>query len=243
MGIKTRMGGAIAVGAAVALVGATVAVAEPGVGQPGLQTDPIVLDYLLTQNDDGPIPVQFWAEGNNQCEVTFTVVNRTNSDSYLVDFIVDGEDPKTIEDDMSHPTYQFGTINKGPYKGTHVGDRTLGRRGVYPEPSGIPRGTPLENGKNEGLKVLNDPLTTTATIDLRDLQDLPNPEADAHTITYQQIGGPDHGIHGVQSDMPVFTTEVTGCADGGFWGSLEDHFGSGSAGSLHGISHQHHHHR
>ena len=73
-------------------------------------------------------------------------------------------------------------------------------------------------------------------INLRDLPGLPNPHADAHTITYQQIAGPEHGYYGVQSDMPVFTTEVTGCANP--FGSFDSGSIIGSVGvfgSLHSL--------
>ena len=99
------MGGraALALCTSVAVIGATGAFAD--VGEPGLQTDQIVLDYLTEKyDDDGPIPVQFWAEGNDRCEVTFTVINRTNSTSYLVDFIVDDEDPMGVEDGVNRDT-------------------------------------------------------------------------------------------------------------------------------------------
>ena len=95
---------------------------------------------------------------------------------------------------------------------------------------------------NVKFTATNEPVTSTNTIDLRDLPNPPNPEADTHTITYQQIGGPDHGFGGVQSDMPVFTTEVSGCAaPAGPWGSLEDLFGSGSAGSVDVLTRLFHH--
>lgn len=235
------MGGraALALCTSVAVIGATGAFAD--VGEPGLQTDQIVLDYLTEKyDDDGPIPVQFWAEGNDRCEVTFTVINRTNSTSYLVDFIVDDEDPMGVEDGVNRDTWDF-KINKGPYKGTDIGPRTLGWVGVRSESSG-PHWGKGDDGVNVKFTATNEPVTSTNTIDLRDLPNPPNPEADTHTITYQQIGGPDHGFGGVQSDMPVFTTEVSGCAaPAGPWGSLEDLFGSGSAGSVDVLTRLFHH--
>lgn len=237
---KIRLMVSITAAVGIALAAPATALAEGNVGDPGLRTDPLVLQYLQnTHQDGGPIPVQFWAEGNDNCQVDFTIVNRTNSDSYLVDYVVDNENPLEIPDDRQPNrangdyVWDFKDINKGPYKGTHVGERSLGRVALYPDPSGPPRGSVVD-GKTVGLKTLGEPVTATTTVNLRDLPGLPNPEADNHTITYQQIAGPDHGINGVQSDMPVFTTEVTGCANP--FGSL----GSGSiVGSLGAFSSLH----
>lgn len=205
----------------VALAAPGTALAEGNVGDPGLQKDPIVTDWLLENyQDDGPIPVQFWAVGNDNCQLDITVVNRSNSPSYRVDYVVDGEDPTKIPDEREAKraagdyTYDFGAIRKGPYAGQgEFGTRTMGRTGVVVKFSGDEYGTAIEgSNKKVPLEMLGDPVTTEETVNLHDLPGLPNPDADSHTITYQQILGPDHGFYGVQSKMPVFTTEVTGCA-------------------------------
>lgn len=70
-----------------------------------------------------------------------------------------------------------------------------------------------------------DPVTSTLTVNLRDLDDLPNPEAGEHTIEYRLIYGP-HTPH--RDDPNVYETTVTGCAEptGPVAGSV------GSLGSL-----------
>lgn len=221
-----RTGAAVAALAMGLAMSPAIANAEDApVGGPGLKADDKVLTHLKeTYQDDGPIPVAFWAEGNDKCEVTFTVVNRTASDKYHVDYVIDDEKaPEHTEED--HPTgktYDFKKLTAGPYSGTEIGERTIGRIGVRGKASGT--SGPVSNAES----ALRAPETTTNTVKLKELKDLPNPEADKHVITYQQINGPVRGDFGIQSNLPVFTTEVTGCATPDPLGSLGS---SDSAGS------------
>lgn len=233
--------------ASIALAAPGTALADANVGDPGLQRDPVVTDWLMEKyGDDGPIPVQFWAEGTNNCELELTVVNRTNSPSYRIDYVIDNEDPTKIPDERAEKraageyTYNFGAIRKGPYAGLgEFGTRTMGRLGSVVNFDGPGYGTAIEGSdKKVPLKMRGEPVITEETVNLHELPGLPNPTADAHTVTYQQILGPDHGLDGVQSKMPVFTTEVTGCATStGSLGSASLANPFGSLNSLSAILH------
>ncbi len=230
-----RTGAAVAALALGLAMSPAIANAEDApVGEPGLKTDSKVVEFNKQYGVEGDIPVAFWAEGNDKCEVTFTVVNRTASDQYHVDYLIDDEKApaKVAESDPAYPsgeTYDFGKLTAGPYEGTDIGVRTIGRIGVRGKSSGEP------GGVSDVQSTFRDPVTNTNTVKLHDLKDLPNPKADKHVITYQQINGPVRGDFGIQSDMPVFSTEVTGCATPDPLGSLGSSDSAGSSfGSMFG---------
>lgn len=174
-------------------------------------------------------PVQFWAEGNNLCEVTFHTRNTTNA-TYIVDYIVDDEDPASLAGQPGIWS-TAGLVVNVTIDGTPT-SRTVGRRGLATD-ADEPHFQASTPG-NPGVGYVRDrePVYTTATIGLRDLALLPNAGADAHTVTYQVTLGPDtrdKGWDPVTKTFALFTRNVTGCADNGGSGS-----GSGSSGSSSG---------
>ena len=64
------------------------------------------------QQDEGP--VQFSAEGNDNCEVVFTVQNQTNSRFYTIDYQIDGE----------FDGHEDGTWAERMHAGNDTGDTT-----------------------------------------------------------------------------------------------------------------------
>lgn len=178
------------------------------------------------QQDEGP--VQFSAEGGDNCEVIFTVQNQTNSKFYTIDYQIDGE----------FDGHEDGTWDERKHAGSESGDI---RWGAHSE---IADDTDEFQAGVTGYVSNLDPVTSTKTVNLRDLDDLPNPEADEHTIQYRLIYGP-HTPH--RDDANIYTTSVTGCADSTdpsdgsvgsaeLFGSLKSLIGSidfgGSLGSL-----------
>ncbi|MCW4354138.1 hypothetical protein ONR57_12590 [Hoyosella sp. YIM 151337] len=112
----------------------------------------------LAQKTDGP--VRFSAVGNDQCEVTFTIENDTNSRFYTIDYLIDDEQPTGPD---------FGT---GP-----TGRRVLNSAAQEPlGPPGYVRNRPTE--------------VSTVTVDLREVEDRPNVGADSYLIRYRMILGP-----------------------------------------------------
>lgn len=161
------------------------------------------------QQDEGP--VQFSAEGNDNCEVVFTVQNQTNSKYYQMDYQIDSE----------FDGHDGVTWAERMHDAAQNGDSRWGLS------SGIAEGTEEFKVGGAGYVSNLDPFTTTKTVNLRDLDDLPYPESDEHTIQYRLIWGP-HTAH--RDDANVYETTVTGCDDStvpgeGAFGSL-DIFGS-----------------
>ena len=148
------------------------------------------------QQDEGP--VRFSAEGNDQCEVTFTIENETNSRYYTIDFMVDDEFTYWQED--SH------------YSVTRFALSSDAETPLFPEDT-------------NSYAADRDPVTSERTIDLRDLYNRPNPDADEHTISYRMIRGP---VTAHRDDESVYTTEVSGCADDG----ADEDSGQGSLGGV-----------
>lgn len=155
------------------------------------------------QQDEGP--VQFNAVGNDQCEVTFTIENRTNSEDYTVDYMIDDEFANW-KTDKHYSVTRFALSSKAE--------------------------APLWGG---GIPYVSDrePVVNNRTIDLKTVENLPNPDSDTHTISYRLIRGP-HVDH--RDDDNVYTTDVSGCADGGSGGLVGSIIGSvdvfGSLGTL-----------
>lgn len=152
-------------------------------------------------------PVRFFAQGNDQCEVTFTIVNRTNA-FYNIDFIIDDEDPASL---VGVPGGYSGGLTGSTVKNTVKGVtkiRYVGRPGVQAQPSSptMPPSTKYESDR--------DPVTTTRTRNILEQAWLPNPTSDTHTITYQVVLGP-HAPHKgwdpVAQDFVTYTTDVSGC--------------------------------
>ena len=144
------------------------------------------------QQDEGP--VQFSAEGNDNCEVVFTVQNQTNSRFYTIDYQIDGE----------FDGHEDGTWAERMHAGNDTGDI---RWGAHSE---IADDTVEFQSGGPGYVSNLDPVTSTLTVNLRDLDDLPNPEAGERTIEYRLIYGP-HTPH--RDDPNVYETTVTGCAE------------------------------
>ena len=156
------------------------------------------------QQDEGP--VQFSATGNDNCEVVFTVQNQTNSKFYQIDYQIDSE-----FDGHGGGTWAERMHDAAQDSGT--------RWGVS---SGIADDTEEFDPGEVGYVYDLDPVTSTLTVNLRDLADLPNPDADEHTIEYRLIWGP-HTPH--RDDANVYETTVTGCEE-------PTGPGAGSVGSL-----------
>ncbi len=167
----------------------------------------LTLPGIATAADPGwrNDPVQFWAVGNDQCEVEFTVVNKTNA-FYVVDYIVDDEDPVALTGKAGWSL--TGTTVNATLDGVAT-TRVVGRRGVSTAPE-----APVFASPGVPYDVTRNPVTTTNTIDLRTLPELPNAGADTHTVTYQVILGPngrDKGWDPVAKQFARFTTDVSGC--------------------------------
>lgn len=125
-------------------------------------------------------PVQFWASGNDQCQVEFTMSNATNG-AYTMDWRID-------EEPLTGPDYGSGPISHRTYRG----DLNL----------------PQFNHPAVGYKFDYQPLISSRTVTLTDLGDLPNRAADAHTVDFRMILGPD-GRH--RGDGRWHSVTVTGC--------------------------------
>lgn len=118
------------------------------------------------QKLDGP--VQFWAAGNDQCEVEFTVLNSTNGE-YILDWWVEGQD-KTGEDFGLGPTGQI--IESRNYT------PTFGSPGVsYKFDYAVP-------------------LTTNVVYNLDEVEGLPDSEDGEYTVNYRMASGPEGGHRG-----------------------------------------------
>lgn len=111
------------------------------------------------QQDEGP--VRFNAEGNDQCEVTFTIENETNSEYYTIDYMIDDE-------------FGFWETD-GHYSVTRFALSSQAEAPTFP---------------GSGYVWDRDTVTSERTIDLRGVEFLPNPDADEHTISYRLIRGP-----------------------------------------------------
>jgi hypothetical protein len=151
-------------------------------------------------------PVQFWAEGNDQCQVTFNTLNKTNG-TYYVDFVVDDENPTALAGQPGVWS-SAGLVVNVTLDGTAT-SRTVGRRGLATNAQ-----APLFQAGVTGYVRDREPVGTTGTINLRDLALLPNAGADSHTVTYQVVLGPDSRDKGWNSTTKTFarfTTDVTGC--------------------------------
>lgn len=135
------------------------------------------------------------AVDNANCTVTFSIENRTNSTYYTMDYWIDDE-PLTGQD--------YGT---GP----------TGRR--PPLASGVAPGTPTwtAGGGVPFRADIEPPFHTETTVDLKAVENLPNPDAATHVVHYRVILGPESQHH-----VPEKTVTVTGCAA---------QPGTGSAGS------------
>lgn len=130
-------------------------------------------------------PVNFMAAGNDQCEVTFTISNKTNSVDYAIDYRIDDE-PLEGED--------FGT---GP-----TGRVVLNSDAA--EPHRVP-------GRGEdAVRYVSDrfPVVSETTVNLNEVEDAPPTEDGSYTISYRMIIGPDATHRG---DGEWHETTVTGC--------------------------------
>ena len=178
----------------VAAATAVVALVMPGVA--AAQEDPGLREG----------PVQFWAEGNDQCQVIFNTLNKTNG-TYYVDFIVDDENPASLAGQPGIWS-SAGLVVNVTLDGTAT-SRTVGRRAVATNAE-----PPLFQAGVVGYVRDREPVASTATINLRELALLPNAGADTHTVTYQVTLGPDSRDKGwdpVTKTFARFTTDVTGC--------------------------------
>ncbi|MEE2034165.1 hypothetical protein [Rhodococcus chondri] len=128
-------------------------------------------------------PVQFWAEGNSNCSVDFTIVNATNSTGYEIDFRIDNE-VATGED--------FGT---GP-TGRRAGLNSEAEAPIFPEGGYTTKRAPVTANYNVKL----------GTLDM--LPTLPDPLADNHTVHYRMILGPEGSDRG---NGDWYHTQISGC--------------------------------
>ena len=135
------------------------------------------------------------AVDNGNCTVTFSMDNRTNSTFYTMDYWIDGE-PLTGQDFGTGPTGRRPPLTSGVAEGTPV----------WTQGSGIPFRADIEP-----------PFRTEALVDLKTVENLPNPDAATHVVHYRVVLGPENQHH-----VPEKTVTVTGCAA---------QPGTGSAGS------------
>lgn len=149
-------------------------------------------------------PVEFNAVGGEDCTVTFSIDNRTNSDRYRIDYQINGEfneeaDPNWVEakHDGLNDAEEDGPTRWGPTSKVAEGVPPLGEEGAGPH-----------NGDYE--------LTTAEkTVKLKELEDLPDPNEDgSYTIQYRLIWGPEANFR-FDEDEPESVT-VTGCEDDPF---------------------------
>lgn len=195
----------------------------------GLAVSPAIASAADGESGWRTPPVQWFADGNDNCEVDFTILNSTNARTYAIDYIVDGEDPKEIEGAANIT----GTTFDMNMSGTII-PRTVGRIGTfaYAAVPAFPDGGYITNRDPA------DPAQQiTKKINIGELPDLPNPELDTHTITYQMVLGPenkDKGWDPEEKTFAKFTTTVSGCAEAEDEdnGSLGSGSGSGSGSSF-----------
>lgn len=116
------------------------------------------------QKLDGP--VQFWAAGNDQCEVEFTVLNSTNGE-YILDWWVEGQE-KTGTD------YGIGET------GQIIESRNYTPTNTNPA---VPYRFDYEV-----------PLTTNVVYNLDEVEGLPDSEDGEYVVNYRMASGPE-GAH------------------------------------------------
>ncbi|GAA1739009.1 hypothetical protein SAMN06265174_10614 [Dietzia kunjamensis subsp. schimae] len=221
-----------ALAAAALAMGVLAPVAQAGPGYEGLWTETLENEatgtwYTSPNNGLGKVenraPIfetggdyetQFVTDAvsNNPCEVTFTVTNATNLPYFIV-YRIDGE------------TGLPGQAEWDPWDGR------LGVTGAAASPSSA-----ATRGHTWGFR---DAVTSTNTVNLRDLADLEDPTG-PHTIEYALAGPESDDINpDVSWDSETWkSVEVEGCAtppcpvceDSGSLGSIAE----GSLGSLEG---------
>lgn len=113
-------------------------------------------------------PVMFMAEGNDQCEVTFTISNQTNSTAYTMDY----------------------RINDEPLEGQDFGTGATGRI-VLSSDAAEPH-----FGSGQGYVSDRFPVVSETTVNLNELEDAPATEDGAYTVSYRIILGPDGNHRG-----------------------------------------------
>ncbi|MFH5229846.1 hypothetical protein [Antrihabitans spumae] len=133
------------------------------------------------------------AVDNGGCKVTFSIDNRTNR-SYTMDYWIDDE----------------------PLTGPDYGSGPTGRR--PPLSAGVADGTPPTPYRRD----IEPPFHTEKQVDLKAVENLPNPAAATHVVHYRVILGPES-----DDFVPEKTTTATGCAAA----PPDTGSGSGSAGS------------
>ena len=111
------------------------------------------------QNLDGP--VQFWADGNDQCEVEFTVLNSTNG-VYPLDWWVEGQEREGDDLGLGNTGQLIDTRNYEP---------------AVPEAS-----------YRSDYDV---PLTTNVVVNLNDVAGLPPADDGAYVVNYRIAAGPE----------------------------------------------------
>ena len=185
---KTRFGGLLA---STALAGATI------LGGAG----------IASAEDTGPVTFDATTD---ECSVTFSIDNRTNSENYQIDYQINGEFDEESEGgswaDAKHEglddVKQDGPTRWGPTSAVADDVTPFGEEGAGPH-----------NGEYELA-------TAEETVNLKQLDDLPKANEDgSYTIQYRLIWGPeqnyrsDSGLPGVEEVKEV---TVTDCEDDAF---------------------------
>lgn len=123
------------------------------------------------------------ASSPRPCEVTFQIVNRTNSTFYTIDFRVDGE----------------------PLTGPNYGSGPTGRLSVHSE---VAPGTPTFGTPGVGYTNNLPPFTSTKTENLKTLGYPDKPSSATYNVEYRMILGPSS-----PDRHPTFQSIlVNGCA-------------------------------
>lgn len=150
------------------------------------------------QNLEGP--VKFWAAGNDQCEVEFTVLNSTNGE-YILDWWVEGQE-RTGTDYGIGKTGQI--IESRNYEPTNTNT---------PPPVSYKSDYPV-------------PLTTNVVYNLDEVEGLPDSEDGEYVVNYRMASGPESAHRGGEYTTTVTGCETEDEGTGSLsLGSL-DVFGS-----------------
>lgn len=157
-------------------------------------------------------PVEFNAEGGDDCTVTFSIDNRTNSENYRIDYQINGEfNDEGRADDATWAEAKHDGLDDGAETGpTRWGPTSVVADEVTPLGE---EGAGPHNGEYELA-------TAEETVNLKQLDDLPDPNEDgSYTIEYRLIWGPEANFR-FDNEEPEKVT-VTGCDSDNPFGSAK----------------------